>query len=157
MGAMIMEDLPQKLFLFVDGGAEPTNPGTATSGLVFYDKNQNVIFEKGEVVQDGGPTATNNFGEYSALYLALEWLCNKKWNGELIVKADSKLLVEQVNNRWKCNLPHLQQLRKKIWELLEILNLQLEKNCKLSWISRKQNKRANDLCRIAYQKYKEKK
>lgn len=152
-----MDDLPNQLILFIDGGAEPTNPGTATSGLVFYDKNNNLLHQDCKVVQDGGPTATNNYGEYSALLLSLQYLCSKNWKGHIIVYSDSKLLVEQIHNRWKCNLPHLQELRKKIWDLLELLGLKLENTCIIKWISRKQNKIANDLCRKAYKDYKESK
>src|SRR4051812_41121090 len=87
------------LLLHVDGGCEPKNPGgVATAGWALYNPKEPAtpIVEEGRVVQDGGKLATNNTGEYSALWFALKWLHEQGWEGELTVKADSKLLVEQV-------------------------------------------------------------
>jgi ribonuclease HI len=156
-----------KLLLQVDGGCEPKNPGgTATAGWVFYDPNKpTIILAEGcEVVQDGGPLATNNYGEYNALVLALKWLTQQNWRGELDAKADSKLLVEQVCGRWKCKAPHLGELRKKVWKLLEDLELELlsednlfaeegKKPFTFIWIRRELNERPNELCHLAYKQY----
>lgn len=157
----------KKLLLHVDGGCEPKNPGgVTTSGwaIFSYEKLNEPIVEHSAVVQDGGPLATNNYGEYVALCLAMKWLCENKWQGELVVKADSKLLIEQVSGRWKINALHLKPLRKKIWDYLSQLNLTIinESNpfpedgcypCHLIWVKRDMNQYANDLCRRAYQEY----
>ena len=151
--------------LFVDGGCEPKNPGgVCTAGWVLYNKN-NILAEQGKVVVDGGDLATNNYGEYNALFFALNWLIEQKWKGELVVKADSKLLVEQVNSRWKCKAEHLAEVRTKIWDQLNKLNLKIvnedsplagegKQPVTLTWIPREKNAYANDLCRDAYKKYK---
>lgn len=151
--------------LFFDGGCEPKNPGgVSTAGWVAYNKKIKLA-EQGKVVMNGGPLATNNFGEYSALCLALEWLIEQKWQGELIIKGDSKLLVEQVSGRWKCKAEHLGVIRDKIWEQFRTLNLQIitkddpllmegKQLVSLTWIPRELNNYANDLCRKAYQQYK---
>lgn len=157
--------LPKKLVLHVDGGCEPKNPGgSATSGWVFYDAEcpSTPVAEKGEVVMKGGPLATNNYGEYCALRSALRHLVADGWSaGHLVVKADSKLLVEQVSNRWKCNKEHLRTVRDDIHKLFVLLNLHLcdtddpvapinMGSVELVWIPRDQNGYANDLCREAY-------
>lgn len=156
----------KSLTLYVDGGCEPKNPGgVATSGWAIFDsENQTLLVEQGTVVQDGGPKATNNYGEYTALILALNWLESQKWQGELNILADSKLLVEQVLGRWQVKALHLQPLRAKIWASLETLGLVIidsynplppegKKACRLTWISRELNEYANNLCRAAYKLY----
>jgi ribonuclease HI len=159
----------KSLLLFVDGGCEPRNPGgAATSGWVLYDSKDtnSSLAEQGEVVIDGGPLATNNYGEYNALILALDWLVKQKWQGDLTIKADSKLLIEQVSGRWKVKAEHLKPLREKICNFLLALNLhRIDENnpelppcgktpCHLMWIPRDSNQYANDLCRSAYVQYK---
>lgn len=161
-------EIYSKLILYVDGGCEPKNPGgVATSGWVIYEKDESKpLVEHGAVVQDGGVYATNNFGEYYALCLALKWLSDNNWRGELCIRADSKLLVEQVSGRWKVNAEHLKVLRQKIWDYLDCLNLcivdqvnpfVLEQHypCYLTWIKRDKNQYANDLCRLAYKEFKD--
>lgn len=154
----------KSLLLFVDGGCEPKNPGgVATAGWVLYDSDK-ILAEEGRVAQDGGPLATNNYGEYSALCFALKWLVAQKWQGELTIKADSKLLVEQVRGTWKCKAPHLCVLRHSIWQYFEMLNLEIitednpianydNKSVTLHWIPREQNSYADNLCHVAYQAY----
>lgn len=157
-----------KLLLHVDGGCEPKNPGgVATSGWVLFDPKDTTkpLAEQGAVVQDGGPKATNNYGEYKALMLALDWLIKQGWRGELTVRADSKLLIEQVCGRWQVKAEHLKPLRAKIWDQLEQLDLHRitdsdplppegKSGCHLAHVYREHNEYANDLCRAAYQEYR---
>jgi ribonuclease HI len=155
------------LLLHVDGGCEPKNPGgVTTAGWAIFESQSsyNPIVEHSAVVRDGGPLATNNYGEYKALCLALKWLKENRWHGDLHVKADSKLLIEQVSGRWKVNAEHLKALRTKIWQYLEEMKLNIinesnplpqegYKSCYLTWIKRDLNEYANNLCRLAYQDY----
>lgn len=118
-----------KLLLCVDGGCEPKNPGgIATCGWVIYDSLKNVLVKEARFVVDGGPLATNNYAEYCGLGFALKWLREQEWRGELIIQADSQLLVNQVTNKWQCKAKHLIPLRQRIWEHLEALNLSLFEN-----------------------------
>ena len=159
----------EELLLCVDGGCEPKNPGgVATTGWVIYDQSGNVLVESCTVVQDGGPLATNNYAEYCALGLALRWLKDQNWRGQLTVQADSQLLIYQVSEKWKCKAEHLKPLRQRIWDLMSEINLirtteeevgmlfgpdadPLNRPCVLKWVPREQNEYANNLCRIAYQ------
>lgn len=154
------------LLLHVDGGCEPKNPGgIATSGWVLYEQDGGKpLVEQGAVVAEGGPLATNNYGEYRSLILALDFLLSAKWRGSLMVKADSKLLVEQVCGRWKVKAEHLKPLRAEIWKQLEELDLHVvtesdplpsngKKLCEIQWVARDFNQYANDLCRRAYSDY----
>jgi ribonuclease HI len=160
-----------ELLLRVDGGCEPKNPGgVATMGWSLCDAKspKTPIVEGAGAVADGGPLATNNYGEYCSLYFSLKWLRDQEWRGILSVMADSKLLVEQVSGRWKCNAPHLAKMRKAVWALLEELGLQIvtednpvpeegKYSCHLGWVRRELNERANELCHVGYEEYVTKK
>lgn len=157
------------LLLHVDGGCEPKNPGgVATAGWVLYDpkRRDEPLVEEGTVVKDGGPLATNNYGEYCALCLALKWLVEQGWRGDLTIKADSQLLVEQVSGHWQVKAEHLKPLRQLIWDRLEALNLHRlgeddplpdegKGSCQIVHVRRHLNEYANDLCRAAYKEYKQ--
>lgn len=168
----------EALLLHVDGGCEPVNPGgVCTAGWVIYDHNtMEVLVSECRVVQDGGPLATNNYGEYCSLGFALRWLKEQEWRGELTVKADSQLLIKQVLGEWKCKAEHLRPLRKRIWDYLEEMCLTrvseenagmlygpdgdmnpLNRPCILIWVPRGQNEYANNLCRTAYEEYRKRK
>ncbi len=157
----------KSLILHFDGGCEPKNPGgTSTSGWVLYSSEdpKTPIAEQGVVVREGDALATNNYGEYCALEIALTWLMMQKWRGELLVKADSKLVVEQVNKRWKVKAAHILKLRDRVLNLVETLEMSVvstdnpvppegESPFTLLWIPRELNGYANDLCRAAYKRH----
>lgn len=140
------------LHLEFDGSCEPKNPGgVACIGWLF--KSQDKILVQGhDVVADGGNKATNNFAEYCALGVPLRWLKDQGWQGTLSVTGDSQLIVKQVNEEWKCNKPHLQELRQRVWDLLEELKLDAS-NFSLEWVPRDLNEAADALGRIAYEKH----
>lgn len=155
------------LVLFVDGGCEPKNPGgIATSGWALYDAKdlKTPLAEEGRVVQENGPKATNNFGEYGSLVYSLLYLEMHEWNGNLEVRADSKLLVEQVKGSWQVKAEHLKPLRKRIWELIdnmgfhrvtssEPLGEEGKRTFTICWIPREKNSKADSLCHEAYEEY----
>lgn len=156
MMVRVLNDIHQHdyLLLNVDGGCESKNPGgVATCGWVIFDPKQNVLIDDYRVVKDGGPLATNNYAEYCALGLALRWLKDQNWRGKILIRGDSKLLVEQVNGRWKCKAEHLIPLRDRIWQLLEEMELCLGNNCTFEWVPREDNAYADELTNLAYRKH----
>ncbi len=77
--------------------------------------------------------ATNNEAEYEALIEGLKAV--SEWNPDrLEVRLDSKLVVEQVNGRWRVKEARLQSLLAKAKELLagfpevEIKHVERERN-----------------------------
>ena len=56
---------------------------------------------------------TNNDAEYISLISALEKSIELGINN-VIIYMDSKLVVNQVNNKWKINFAHLQELKNKV-------------------------------------------
>lgn len=177
----------KQLILYCDGACEPKNPGgVATAGWVLFrqptndaDVIGNPLAQEAVVVRDGrgakDPRATNNFAEYCALGKALRYLLDKGWrHGSIQVFSDSKLLVNQISENWRCNLPHLQELRIRIWQLLEQLeltntNMEMidglddtglsstyplpDGAFQIKWVPREQNEFADELSKRAYTEY----
>jgi ribonuclease HI len=144
----------KSIVVYFDGGCNQNPGGIATSGWVIYDaKTNEVLAEEGLVVQDGGELATNNYAEYCGLGHALRFLDDANWRGDAIIRADSNLVVQQVNDRWKCKVKHLAKLRDRVWQLMESLDLQFGVNCSLSHVPREQNSYADNLCRQALAEY----
>lgn len=94
-----------KLTAFVDGAARG-NPGPAGAGAFFPDDGRG-----------GGPVerfeslghATNNEAEYAALLLALK-TAHEQGATELKIFADSLLLAEQINGRFRVKAANLKPL-----------------------------------------------
>lgn len=156
-----------KLLIHVDGGCQPKNPGgVATSAFVIYDGEnpKTMLVEEGRVVADGGPNATNNYGEYGALLYALLYLVMEDWKGDLVVKADSKLLVEQISGRWRVKDEKLKGVRDRIVELMvkmdfhrvtpeDPLPAEGKGTFEIVHVKREFNAYADEVSDRAYQKY----
>ena len=93
-----------KLIIFTDGGARG-NPGPAATGIVIKNEKKETIEAYGEYLGE----QTNNYAEYAAIISALK---KAKKMGAKTVECflDSKLVVEQLNQKWKVKEPTLQKL-----------------------------------------------
>jgi len=118
--------------IYTDGGARG-NPGPAAIGVVIKDKEQHIIQEYGEYIGE----TTNNVAEYSALISALH-SAHKLDATHVDCFLDSKLVVEQLNRKWKVKQPHIQTLFVKAWNVLQKFS-----SYSLSYIPRAQNKQAD--------------
>ena len=131
--------------VFIDGLAEPTNPGTGTYGYVIYRGDKKVEEDCGLA----GRNVTNNFAEYRALVMALKSLKSKGWVVDVTIRSDSRLLVGQMSQRWKVKGGgYIQEYKAARDIAAEFPSLAFE------WIPRDQNKEADLLSRIAYEKHK---
>ena len=117
-----------------DGGGQ--SPGTVTAACIvkLSDGSEYEGFKRFK-------RGTHNFAEYQALILGLR-LARKHGARKVEVKGDSKLVVNQVNDKWKTKHPRLQHLRAKACDLLEQFD-----DWSVDWISRKENRRADELGR----------
>ena len=97
-----------KLLAFCDGGARG-NPGPAGLGVVIKDASGKVVAEISEAIGH----ATNNVAEYSAVKRALE-RARELGATEVEIVSDSKLLVEQLNGRFKVKNPTLQRFHAEV-------------------------------------------
>ena len=117
-----------------DGGGQSPGPMTAACTVELSD---------GSVVQavrrfDQG---THNTAEWHALILGLRLALN---HGErhVVVKGDSRLVVNQVKGEWKTKNPALLPLRTEAGELLGRFD-----SSPVEWIPRKENRRTDELGR----------
>lgn len=105
-----------QLNVFTDGGSRG-NPGDAAIGGIVLNSQKELVYEFSKYVG----TATNNEAEYSALLHVLEWVSeySKTQNLNLVTfSLDSKLVVEQINKKWKIKEVRMQVLAKKCWEVI---------------------------------------
>jgi ribonuclease HI len=117
--------------IYIDGGCSG-NPGPMRVALVHGDLQK--VIERG--------IGTNNIAEYQSLILALIYVKKifPKLPNFYEIRSDSKLVVEQVNGRWKCKDPilqrHLRTVQQRIIALQETYG-----NCiSVTWIPRERNR-----------------
>ena len=128
-----------KLIIEADGGSRG-NPGMSGAGAVVIDAaSGNIVREISEAVG----IATNNVAEYSALIFALEAAFEIDPAAEIVVRMDSKLVVEQMSGRWKIKHPDMLSLGARVQQLIA------GKNVEFVWIPREQNVLADALANKA--------
>lgn len=102
----------KRAFLYADGAARG-NPGPAGAGAALVDEEGRVV---GEAMRHLGH-ATNNVAEYTALIIGLEE-ARKHDVQDLEIRMDSKLVVEQMNGKWRIKHPNLKPLAVQAGALL---------------------------------------
>ncbi|KKU14763.1 hypothetical protein A3A20_00725 [Candidatus Wolfebacteria bacterium RIFCSPLOWO2_01_FULL_45_19] len=118
----------EKLIIYTDGGARG-NPGPAAIGVVVGSKHYGGYI---------GET-TNNVAEYKAIIFALKKVKQligkiKAKTTEIEIRADSELVVRQLNGRYKILDKGLQFLFVEIWNLrldfkkIDFVHIPREKN-----------------------------
>lgn len=127
------------LIVEADGGSRG-NPGPAGSGAVVIDADTGEILV--ELARFVG-VATNNVAEYIALVTALEWIEQNRQGATVLVRMDSKLVIEQMSGNWKIKHPDMQQLAIQANRLVAGLHATFQ------WIPREQNSRADALANKA--------
>ena len=128
-----------KLIIEADGGSRG-NPGLSGAGAVVIDAaSGNILREISEAVG----IATNNVAEYSAVIFALEAAFEIDPAAEIVVRMDSKLVVEQMSGRWKIKHPDMLALGARVQQLIS------GKNVEFVWIPREQNVLADALANKA--------
>jgi len=131
--------MTRSLIIEADGGSRG-NPGTAGSGAVVIDATTGSVIR--EIARFVG-IATNNVAEYIALVAGLEAALDIDPSAEILVRMDSKLVIEQMSGRWKIKHPDMIQLGKQVQDLVR------GKSVSWQWIPREQNFRADALANKA--------
>ena len=106
---------PDEVVVYCDGGSRG-NPGPAAIGAVVLDPASDPP-RRLAVVSEAIGTATNNVAEYRALIAGLEAAAPFRAR-RVRVRADSKLVVEQLKGAWKVKQPHLRPLLERARGLL---------------------------------------
>lgn len=124
--------------LFTDGACRG-NPGEAAVGLVLKDEQGKTV----EVRHRYLGHTTNNVAEYVGLARGLK-LAAEYTPSSLDVYMDSKLVVEQVNGRWKVKDDNLRELWTEVQKLLKTLM-----KVNLQYVPREKNYEADALANQA--------
>lgn len=130
---------PKNLIIEADGGSRG-NPGPAGSGAVVIDADTGeVILEIAKFIG----VATNNVAEYLALKAGLEGAIEINPAARILVRMDSKLVIEQMSGTWKIKHPDMIQLASEVQKIAK------GQEIKWMWIPREENSRADALANKA--------
>ncbi|MFB7260114.1 bifunctional RNase H/acid phosphatase [Streptomyces nojiriensis] len=122
-----------------DGGSRG-NPGPAGYGAVVLDPaTGETLAERAEYIG----VATNNVAEYKGLIAGLTAARDLASDAQVLVRMDSKLVVEQMSGRWKIKHPDMKPLAAEAARILPRAQVTYE------WIPREQNKHADRLANEA--------
>ncbi|BCV25615.1 ribonuclease HI family protein [Gelria sp. Kuro-4] len=127
-----------KLILHTDGAARG-NPGPAGIGIVIQDEAGTTLAELGEYIGE----TTNNVAEYRALLRALQE-ARRLGADSVGIRADSELLVRQVNGQYRVRHPNLVPLHAAVMAELKDFT-----SFSIAHVPRKENARADALANWA--------
>jgi len=131
----------KKFVIYTDGGSRG-NPGKAAIGFVICNEKGQELKKYGEYL---GDNLTNNEAEYQAVIFALKKfkvLFGKKLSEstDIEIRADSELVVKQLNGEYRLENPKIQRFFIEIW------NLKFDfKSVRFKYIPREKNKEADRL------------
>ncbi|MEY4320122.1 MAG: hypothetical protein RLZZ471_63 [Actinomycetota bacterium] len=131
--------MAQQLIIEADGGSRG-NPGTAGSGAVVIDATTGQVIR--EIARYVG-MATNNVAEYVALIAGLQAALEINPEAQVLVRMDSKLVIEQMSGGWKIKHPDMISLGAQVQDLVT------GKSVTWQWIPREQNTLADALANKA--------
>ena len=131
--------MPGRFILYTDGAARG-NPGPAAVGAVIYEEG-----DEQPVATVSRPlgVATNNVAEYQAVIDGLE-AATELDPDELVVCADSQLLVRQLTGRYRVKAPGLVPLHRRAMSLLAGF-----RSVRLEHVPRERNTVADSLANAA--------
>ncbi len=102
--------------LYTDG-ASRGNPGRAAIGAALYRVTDGGLRRVAEVSRDIGIT-TNNVAEYRAVIEGLE-AATRFHPDVLVLRADSQLLIRQLEGVYRVKSPNLKPLYRQVRELID--------------------------------------
>lgn len=131
--------MTRTLVVMADGGSRG-NPGPAGYGAVVFDG------DTGEVLAERAGfigTATNNVAEYRGVLAGARAALDIDGDARLEIRLDSKLIVEQMEGRWKIKHPDMKVLAAELRRMLDGVD------CDFSWQPRADNSHADALANEA--------
>lgn len=133
--------------VYFDGLCFPKNPGgVAAYGYLIYRDVE--LIHRGFGAVGEGKGMTNNVAEYEGLKAAAMWLHENGIDENILVKGDSQLVIKQMKGDWQVRSATSRRYVHEIRRLLE------GKNVAFQWISREDNEQADELSRVAYERFR---
>jgi ribonuclease HI len=130
-----------EVMIFCDGGARG-NPGPAAIGAVVTDPTANPPTRLATVSERIG-VATNNVAEYRAVIAGLQ--AARPYQARVLhLRADSMLVIRQLEGKWRVKQPHLRPLHAEAKALLDVYEV-----VDLAHVPREQNVDADLLVNAA--------
>jgi len=129
--------MSRSFLLYADGGSRG-NPGEAAFGAVISEGGK-VVVELSERIG----VATNNVAEYSGLIAGLRAINRLDPKAEVLVRMDSKLIVEQMSGNWKIKNPEMRKMA------IQARDAHSPELIKYEWIPRELNTDADSLVNLA--------
>ena len=123
-----------------DGGSRG-NPGDAAYGAVLKDVSGTVLAETAERIGQ----ASNNVAEYRGMIAGLRLALEHAPEADVEVRMDSKLVVEQMEGRWKIKHPDMRELAHEA----RGLESDLAGRVSYTWVPRAENDHADRLANEA--------
>lgn len=126
-----------------DGSCEPKNPGgTGGWGYVIYDATRpDHELATGYGLLPASPTMTNNVAEYTAALECLRRFVALELDGSLVLRGDSKLVIEQMSGRWRVKAGHYIPVYREAAALVLAHRIPV----RWEWVPRELNSRADEL------------
>jgi len=130
-----------KLTIYTDGGSL-NNPGPAAIGFHIWD-GDTLLYEHSEAIG----VASNNVAEYTALITALTYVKTHfaATTEEILVMADSELMIRQVNGMYKVKNADMKPLHTQV----KLLEMELGLPINYKHVLRDKNARADALVKKA--------
>ncbi|MHB8841187.1 MAG: ribonuclease HI family protein [Candidatus Aquicultor sp.] len=128
--------------MYSDGAARG-NPGPAGAGALIKNAKGDVLVEVSAYLGE----TTNNIAEYKALILALEQAIQYKPE-EIEIRADSELMVKQLNGEYKVKNEGLKPLHDRVKKLLAGC-----RRAEIKHIYRNENSAADELANKAIDEF----
>lgn len=125
--------MTRRLVVEADGGSRG-KPGIAAGGAVVLDDASGAVLSEVGVYLG---IATNNVAEYNGLIAGLHSALERDPAASVLVRLDSKLVVEQMTGRWKITHPDMKVLARRAKALIEGRDVSFE------WVPRLSNTRAD--------------
>ncbi len=131
--------------VYTDGLCMPVNPGgTATFGFEIRRAGHRIHEDCGVVGE--GEKMSNNVAEYQGVQKAAAWLASKgRDTEEIVFKSDSRLIVNQMNGKWKVHKGLYVDYYERALEAVRKLG-----RTRFIWIPREENSYADSLTERAY-------
>jgi len=126
-----------------DGACKPVNPGgTASLGVVIKGENGTVLLRDHRVVGKG-KAMSNNLAEYAGVLHILKYLSSRP-PGRVTIRGDSKLVINQLNGKWRVRKGLYLSIAVETKELLAYLR-GLGWQINFCWIPREHNEECDAL------------
>lgn len=128
-----------KIIIEADGGSRG-NPGPAGSGCLLIDSQTDEVIAEAAIFIG---ISTNNVAEYQAVLTGIQLANEIAPEAELLVRMDSKLVIEQLSGNWKVKHENMVDMFQQVVAKLgnRVVNFE--------WIPREQNTRADKLANQA--------